>query len=154
MASQMVVERGIVVAVARPVVFDFVSDFRNDPRWRSEVNRMEMVAPLDLGDIATEYSTLFGKEVVTPTVVVEKDAPRIIRVQTPTSFPHYLESVRIVEPVDAGTSRFRYRLTSDGDFLADVLPELPPADELSAAYGPVLEKYLATLKELLETAAR
>lgn len=90
---------------------------------------------------------------VTPTVVVEKEVPRVFRVRTPDGFPHYLESRRVVDAVGAGSSRFTYRLTSDGDFLEGVLPELPPADELSAAYGLVVERYLRVLKGLLENAA-
>lgn len=51
------------ISINRPaeVVFDYMSDLTNDPKWRSEVNRMDVQGPVDAeGTIAIEYSTLFA----------------------------------------------------------------------------------------------
>ena len=152
MSDQVVVERQVVIAAPQRAVFGFLSDYHNDPKWRAEVERMEYPTPLEIGALLIEYSTFNGKQLRTPTVLLERDEPHRARVQTPPEFAYYLENIRTVEEIDADTSRFTYRLTFDREILRPVMSDLPPAEAISAWYGGTVEGYLATLKTLLEDA--
>ncbi len=150
MSDQVVVERQVVIAAPQRAVFGFLSDYHNDPKWRAEVERMEYPTPLEIGALVIEYSTFNGKQLRTPTVLLEHDEPHRARVETPADFPHYVENVRTVEEIDPYTSRFTYWLTFDREILRPVMPELPSAEAISAWYGGTVEGYLAALKTLLE----
>jgi hypothetical protein len=92
MSDQVMVERHVVIAAPQLMVFGFVSDYHNDPKWRAEVDRIECPIPFEIGDLLTEYSTFNGKQLSTPTALLERDEPYRVRVETPADFPHYLET--------------------------------------------------------------
>ena len=150
MSDQVVVERQVVIAAPQRAVFGFLSDYHNDPKWRAEVERMEYPTPLEIGALVIEYSTFNGKQLSTPTALLERDEPHRVRVETPADFPHYLENVRTVEEIDPYTCRFTYLLTFDREILRPVMPDLPPTEAISVWYGATVKGYLATLKTVLE----
>jgi hypothetical protein len=51
MKDPIVVAREIVIARPPETVFGYVVDFRNDPKWRDEVERVEQPVPLRPGDM-------------------------------------------------------------------------------------------------------
>jgi hypothetical protein len=150
MKDPVVVEREIVIAAPPEEVFAFVSGYQNDPRWRAEVERMEHPWPLKVGDTVTEYSTFNGRMLAVPTVLVARDEHERAHLVTPDDFAHRLENIRMVEAVDDHSSRFTYHLAYELEILRPVMVVLPPSVEVASWYGAAVERYLATLKKLIE----
>ena len=71
------------VDIARPaqVVFDFVRDQRNEPKWHTDVLDADPEAPLELGGTITWTVKFMGKNQYV-SEVTELDAPRSIRIET------------------------------------------------------------------------
>lgn len=141
------------ITINRPVevVFDYISDLTNDPKWRSEVDRMDVQGPVDAEGVLTiEYSTLFGGLLKTVTPTLTKTLERPVRViwETPEDHPTWLESIRELRDLGDGRTEMSYHLSFDvpqtglkGNVIAKILNML---------YEPRLPKYMRKLKELLE----
>ncbi len=142
------------IEVGRPAleVFGFVSDGTNDPRWRTEVDRMEVSGPVALGTEWMEYSTFFKLfHTVTPVVIKELDRPKRVVVETPDQHPAWLKSVREVESLGERRSRLTYELAFELALLKQMTPVLPPAWFVSSWYTRRIRRYLRNAKHILET---
>jgi hypothetical protein len=129
-------------------VFDFVSDYERDPKWRSEVVEMtfQSLGPIGIGHRALEKSKVFGRRLETLSEVTEyepvtKIVSRSISGLTPVI------SYRFVVPDEAGT-RFTYRLEVDISkewFFRLLSPIMMPL------YQKTIESYLKRVKQILES---
>jgi Polyketide cyclase / dehydrase and lipid transport len=149
MSDQVIVEQSVTIAASRQAVFDFVTEYSNDPQWRNEAQRMEYPRPLRVGDVVVEYSEFQGQTLVTRTALIERKE-HSARLETPDGEPAHLVNVRTVTAIGDSTSHFTYRLEFDREILRPVMPQLPPAEEITPWYGAVVQAYLQTLKGILE----
>jgi hypothetical protein len=149
-SEEVVVEHDIVIARPQSIVFGFAAEYENDPQWRAEVKRMEYAKPLRVGATLVEHAEFQGQELETRTTITEWEPPTVATAETTPDAPHHLISVRTVTAIDETTARLTYRLVFDREALRPVMPELPPAEEISAWYGSVVQSYLETLKKLIE----
>lgn len=132
-------------------VFVFVSDGSNDPKWRTEVDRMDVSGPVKLGTEWIEYSTFFKWfHTVTPVSVKELDPPKRVVVETPDEHPAWLRSVREVQAIDQ-RSRFAYELAFDLVTFKQITPVLPPGWLVAKWYIRRIRRYLQNAKRILET---
>ncbi len=153
MPTTVVMTHKITIDKPREVVFDYVSDLTNDPKWRTEVDVMDVQGPVDaVGTIAVEYSTLFLglKKTVTTTVTKEFERPSHVRFETLEDDPTWLESYRETRDLGDDRTEMIYRLSFD--VAADGLLGKVSAFVLKALYEPRLPKYLRLLKTQLEAA--
>lgn len=132
-------------------VFDYISNVGNDPKWRTEVDRMDVQGPIEVGTLVVEYSTLFGPFVktVTPTFITELNHPNDVSFETSDGVKPWLLSHRSVRAISSDRAVFTYKLESD-------LPLSGTPGKIFRAlmlklYGPRLPKYLITLKDILES---
>ena len=141
------------ITISRPAeeVFSFISDGSNDPKWRTEVYRMDVSGPPQLDTQWVEYSKFFKFfETVTPTVVKEFNAPHRVTIETPIGHPTWLRSVREVTPNGALESTLSYELAFERAAMRQLLPMTPPASIITWWYSPRIAKYLKNVKRLLE----
>ena len=150
MPTRVLMNHKIVINASRANVFAFITDLSKDPKWRTEVDRMDVQGPIEEGTVAVEYSTLFGglMKTVTPTVIKTLKPDSLAVFVTPEDHPMWLESYR--ELTDLGDERTEmiYRLSFDvepsgvfGAIYANVLKTL---------YEPRMPKYMENLKNLIE----
>jgi hypothetical protein len=151
MSEEVVVEHEITIASPQAAVFNFAAEYANDPQWRSEVKWFEYTPPLRAGVVIAEHSEFQGQELVTRTVITDREPPRLAKTETPPDAPHHLVSTRTVTPIDEHTSRFTYRLVFDREILRSVLPQLPSAEDIASWYGGIVRSYLETLKKIIES---
>jgi hypothetical protein len=133
-------------------VFVFVSNGSNDPKWRTEVDRMDVSGPVRLGTEWIEYSTFFKLfHTVTPVSVRELDPPKRVVVETPDQHPAWLRSVREVQAIGDQRSRFAYELAFDLATFKQITPVLPPGWLVAKWYIRRIRRYLGNAKRILET---
>lgn len=151
MPTRMSIVNKIEIDAPQDKVFDYISSVGNDPKWRSEVDRMDVQGPIEVGTLVIEYSTLFGPFVktVTPTFITELNHPSEVSFETGEGVEPWLLSYRSVEAVSSERSVLTYRLESDLP-LSGVPGKILRALMLRL-YGPRLPKYLITLKDILES---
>ncbi len=142
----------ILIGRSAEIVFPFISDGSNEPKWRLEVYKMEVSGPPQLGTEWMEYSKFFRIfETVTPTTVTEFDPPNRIVLETPDDFPSWLRGVREVESQGRKHSLFRYELAFASDFSGLAMPFVPPIFFQRWFYAPRITKYLRNAKSILES---
>src|SRR5712691_5484899 len=146
------IEKSVVINATAEQVFAFISNGSNDPRWRTEVDRMDVQGPTEPGTQMVEYSTFFRWfHTVTPTVIETLQSPTRFVLQTPDTHPDWLRSTRTVEPVDSQTSRFVYRLEFDLSTMKQISPVVPPAAAVRPLYVRRIKRYLGNARRLIET---
>jgi hypothetical protein len=149
MSDEVIVEQSVTIAAPQQAVFDFVTEYSNDPQWRTEAQRMEYPRPLQVGDVVVEHAEFQGHTLVTRTALIERKKYSAT-LETPNGESAHLVNVRTVTAIDDNASHFTYRLEFDREILRPVMPQLPPAEEITAWYGAVVEAYLEALKGILE----
>ncbi len=136
------------IEINRPLeqVFEFVSNYENDPMWRSEVQKMRNNSGFTgVGSTSSEISKVLGRRLETLTTVIEYIPNQKISSQS-LSGPVPIKSQRIVE-TNGGNTRFRYSLEMDTSkvffyrFLGPYLINW---------YQKRIEKYMHNLKQALE----
>jgi hypothetical protein len=136
MPQRVSMRESIEIARHPQDVFDFVSVGTTDPTWRTEVDRMEVSGPVALGTQWEEFSSFFRFfHTVTPVTVIALDPGRRVVVQTPPGHPSWLQSIREVEPLSDGSSRFTYQLAFDLAAFKQMSPIIPPASLVTWWYG-------------------
>lgn len=142
------------INIGKPVdiVFNFISNGVNDPKWRTEVERMKVNGAPTLGTTWMEYSTFFKWfHIVTPTAIMEFTYPKRIVLETPKNHLPWLRSIREVEAINREQSRFTYELSFDVDLTKQIMPIAPPVWFITLCYMPRIRKYLRNLKKLIES---
>jgi uncharacterized membrane protein len=106
------------------VVFDFVADAENNPRWHEHVNETRWIdpPPIVVGRKARQTGHLFGRDWAFLAEVVEYDPPRRVVYRVLEGFK--VRTAIDVEPDGAGGTRLRTTITT---------PRLPgPLDGLAS----------------------
>lgn len=144
------VEKNIVINKPVKEVFDFITNGKNDPLWRSEVDKMDVKGPVELGTIWVEYSTFFKFfHTVTTTKIVELDAPYKAVFET-VKDEVWLKSTRTFKELSNNKTMFNYVLEYDKKLLKKITPILPTTKSVEKSYGKIVDKYLLKVKELIE----
>lgn len=152
MSARVVMRQNIEVRRRAHDVFAFVSDGSNDPRWRTEVDRMDVAGPVALGTQWMEYSTFFkALHTLTPVVIKELDPPRRVMVETPDQHPFWLRSIREVQAMDDQRSRLTYELAFDLSLFRQITPILPPGWLVAKWYARRIRRYLRNAQRILES---
>ncbi|WP_371170503.1 SRPBCC family protein [Aliiroseovarius sp. 2305UL8-7] len=151
MPTRMKLVNSIVINAPIETVFDYISDISKDPNWRNEVDKMEVDGSIEVGTLATEYSTLFRPFVktVTPTRIKVLDRPNVVAFETDPGVDPWLVSHRSLKALRLDRTEVTYRLETD----------LPPSGTfgklylalMTRLYGPRLPRYLLTLKKKIES---
>jgi len=138
----------VVIDVPVEKVFTFAADFENDPRWRTEVQRMRYTSgrPIGVGSQAVETARVLGQILETTTVTTDYEPNRRVAAKS-VSGPVPIVASRDFEVVPGGT-RFTYTL--EGDTSGVLLFRLGQPI-LTRWYQRRIESYLRTLKGILET---
>ncbi len=141
-------QHSVVINAPVELVFAFAADFENDPRWRSEVQRMQYTTgrPVGVGSRAVETARMLGQTLETTTVTTDYEPNRRVAAKS-TSGPVPIVASRGFEAVPGGT-RFTYTLEGDtsGVLLFRLMGPI-----LTRLYQKRIESYLRTLKGILET---
>lgn len=141
----------VEIAVPAQRLFEYISDGNNDPKWRTEVDRMEVQGEIEEGTVMIEYSSFYRfLHTVTPTEIKTLDAPHKLVLETPDSHPTWLRSIRTIEELEHDQVRFTYELAFSLDSMKQILPFTPPAKLVSMWYSPRIKKYLRNLKKIVE----
>ena len=150
MPTRMKLVNSIEVNAPVETVFDYISDIAKDPNWRSEVDKMEVDGPIEIGTLATEYSTLFRPFVktITPTRIKILEQPNVVAFETDPGVEPWLISHRSLKALGPERTEMTYRLEAD----------LPPGGLVGKLYlalmvrfyGPRLPQYLQQLKSIIE----
>ena len=133
--------------INRPIdaVFAYAADFRNDPEWRSEVRELRYLGePAGTGIHALETSVLWGRRVVTESVITEYEPNRKIAFDY-VSGPFRVRGSRVFEAVDGAT-----RLTSELEWRPTSRVARMIAPAMQRTYQRTLDSYLVRLRTLLE----
>ncbi len=87
-------------------VFDYVSDFENNPRWQRGMKscRWTSQPPHGVESTYDQVARFLGKDVLSSFVVVEHEAGRRVKI-TSTAGPFPITETRTVEPLVDGRSR-------------------------------------------------
>ncbi len=104
------------VDIGRPPadVFEFVSDFENNPRWQRGMRscRWTSPPPHGVGSTYDQLARFLGREIRSSFEVVEHEPGRRVKVAS-TAGPFPIAETRVVEPVDA--NRARVHVVVEGD---------------------------------------
>lgn len=132
--------------------FQYISNLKNDPFWRKEINGTEMTSLPQLHARARESSYLSKKQ---PANVLELeciafiDQQKIVY-QTLSTSPFYLKSTREVKAISANETQFKYSIIFDKNIVKHGLGFSLPSFIIKMAAQSDMKKYLKKLKEILE----
>jgi hypothetical protein len=143
----MLIEESIVIRRPAGAVFDFVSDYRNDPRWRRGVAAMTPTPPGPAADGTRVHEVLrfAGRTHVTDTTVHDVVPGRSLRFEGAGTGGR-VRGRRSVQPVADGTRLTNEVHVETGGLLRLFEPLLAPL------FRRGTRRDLATLKQLLEGA--
>ena len=134
-------------------IFDFISDVKNDPHWRPEVEKMDEQGENKPGTIVIEYIRVYKFfRIITPTVIKILDRPNTFIVETPDTHPSWVKCIRSTETLTNGNTKFNVQLSFTLNNLKQVFPIVPPSFIVEMWYRPRMKKYMRNLKRLLEKA--
>ena len=136
------------VTIDRPLedVFAYVADYRNDPAWRPEVKEMRYLSeePVGVGIHALETSVLWGRRLVTETLISAYDPNRRLDWDF-VSGPFRVRGSRTFEAVDGGT-----RVTSELEWNPAARLARMAAPAMTRSYQRMLDRNLQRLRTILE----
>ena len=138
------------IVIAKPVdqVFAFAANYENDAQWRDEVRQMKYGSqPVQVGTQATEVSKVFLQNLTTVTEVTVYELNSKVSSKSISGMVPIVVS-REFRPVSNGTE-FTYFLEGDESGVW-VYRMMRPV--LQRWYQATVEKYLRTLKQILEAA--
>lgn len=151
MSKTVQMAESIEIMASAETIFDYLLDGNNDPKWRIEVDRMDVRGPLRLGTVMLEYSTFYKfLHTVTPTELKVIERPSMIVLETPANHPTWLKSVREIKPTHNGACDVAYELSFSLDSMKQIMPFVPPVSMVDKWYRPRMRKYLRNLKGILE----
>lgn len=151
MSKKVSMSESIIINAAPEKLFDYMVDGNNDPKWRTEVDRMDVQGALEEGTIMVEYSSFYKfLHTVTPTEIKTLNRPSKLILETPDNHPSWLRSIRTIEPLGDGKSKFTYELAFSLDAMKQIMPFTPPVNLVTMWYSPRIKKYLKNLKGIVE----
>lgn len=151
MSSKVHMAESIVINVAAEKIFDYISNGNNDPKWRTEVDRMDVQGETQIGTVMVEYSSFYRfLHTVTPTKIKILDKPNKIVLETPANHPTWLQSIRTIKQISNNECEVTYELSFSIDSMKQIIPFTPPVGLVTFWYSPRIKKYLKNLKQILE----
>jgi hypothetical protein len=145
--------QSIEIAAPPEKIFDYISDLRNDPKWRPEVTKMEMLGEKEVGVAVLEYITIYRFfHFLTPTYIKVLHRPFTFVAETPDTHPTWVQCIRSTQIVANGKTKFTVRLSFTLDNIKQISPIIPPGFVVKAWYTLRIKNYLKNLKQILETA--
>ena len=151
MTKKVSMTERIVINSLPDILFNYILNGKNDPKWRTEVDKMEFEGEVGLGTIMVEYSSFFKfLHTVTPTEVKVLEAPTKLVLETPDNHPTWLRSIRTIKQLENGKCEFTYELAFSLDAMKQIMPFTPPGKLVSMWYKPRIRKYLKNLKRIIE----
>ncbi len=135
----------VLIDRPRDDVFAYVSDYENDPHWRSGVSGMLHDPPgrVSIGARTREVMRFMGRDMATEAEIVEYEPGCKIAFRT-VSGPLSAHGYRLVEDAGTGT-KFTYH--ADADLTAVYRPFTVP---IKWAFSRRVRADLTRLKEILE----
>ncbi|MBL7784304.1 MAG: hypothetical protein JNM36_00175 [Chitinophagales bacterium] len=141
----------IIIKASAENIFEYVSNSNNDPKWRTEVDRMDVQGEIKVGTLIVEYSSFYKfLHTITPAEIKEFDKPNKIILETPENHPTWLQVIRTIKKIGNEECTFTYEVAFSIDFMKQIMPFTPPAALIVMWYRPRIKKYLRNLKGLLE----
>jgi hypothetical protein len=143
----------IEVASDAQTVFNFLANYTNDPRWRAEIQDVQLSTP-SVGEKTqiTEISFLSKKvpRHVSLLQCVALQPGRAITSEATAASPFWSRNVREVEPLPGGRTRVTYRIEFDPAVVKHGLGFALPRFVVHFYTKTTMKKYLAVLKGILE----
>ena len=129
------------------VVFDFLADMSNNPKWQKGMQECRWTSdpPLQLGSTYDQVARFLGKEIVSSFVVTEFAPGHRIRIQT-TSGTMPIDVIREVAAVADGRSSVSATVTGDPSGVFRVAAPL-----MRLMVSRSVDRDYRRLKELLES---
>lgn len=143
----------VVIRAPHGEVYKYVSDLRNDRKWRTEIISTSSQADLEVGSIVIESSFL-SKKIPQYIRRLECTAFRqndMILYQTLDGDPHYLKSTRSVQICEGSYTRFIYELEFDPTIVKHALGFSLPKLIIDIVTRRSIRNYMNNLKCILET---
>lgn len=145
----------IGISTSQERIFDYISDLKNDPTWRPEVESMTMEGETKVGIIATELITVYKFfHFVTPVQILQLDRPHTFVAETPSTHPTWVKVIRTLKQIDNNVVEFTVNLSFSLDNMKQITPIIPPKGIIRMWYAPRMKRYLKTLKRIMESSAR
>ncbi len=145
----------IQISASQESIFDYISDLKNDPAWRPEVESMTMEGETKVRSIATELITVYKFfHFVTPVQIIELDRPHTFVAETPSTHPTWVKVMRTLQQLDNNTIVFTVNLSFSLDNMKQITPIIPPKAIIRLWYAPRMKRYLKTLKKIMESTVR
>lgn len=150
MSSKVRMAESITIKASAEKIFEYITDGNNDPKWRTEVDRMDVQGETKVGTVMVEYSSFYKfLHTVTPTEIKVLDKPYKIVLETPANHPTWLKSIRTIKKVGNNECEVTYELAFSLDSMRQILPFTPPVGLVTFWYSPRIKKYLKNLKQIL-----
>src|SRR4051812_16259236 len=139
------IEQSVVINRPLEEVFAFVSDYRNDPRWRTGLIKMTQTpeGPTGAGTKLHEVLRMAGLKLETGSEVTEYEHNSKCTVKS-TSGPIPLRNWRLVEPAGDG-AKFTYGIVGETSGFYKLMEPV-----LAGVFKRQLRAELARLKGILE----
>lgn len=142
----------IHISASQERIFDYISDLKNDPTWRPEVESMTIEGETMVGIIATELITVYKFfHFVTPVQILELNRPHTFVAETPATHPTWVKVIRTLKQIDTDRVEFTVNLSFSLDNMKQITPIIPPKGIIRMWYAPRMKRYLKTLKKIMES---
>lgn len=151
MANKVQMAERIKIEASAEKIFEYITNGNNDPKWRTEVDRMDVQGETKIGTVMVEYSSFYKfLHTVTPTEIKVLDKPSKIVLETPANHPTWLQSIRTIKEISNNECEVTYELAFSLDSMKQIMPFTPPVGLVTFWYSPRIKKYLKNLKHILE----
>jgi hypothetical protein len=151
LSPKIILNQSIIIKALPEMIFDYVSNLNNDPLWRSEVAKMELLDEGKLGTVVIEYITVYKFfHMTTPVEVLKMNRPMEFEIESLNTHPYWVHCRRTIEKVDEEHSKISVQLSFTLDNLKQAFPVLPPKQMVYHWYNPRMKRYLKKLKKILE----
>ncbi len=150
-AELVTISKSISINKDVEVVFNLVKNTMNDDIWRSEVNSMQASGEFEVGTVYTEDARIgFNRNFVTRTQLVRLVENKEAFYVTPKSEPYFLSSLRQVEKMKNGKTKFTYTVQFDKNMSKKAFGLNVSKRMLKLGYSVIMGQYLRRLKNYLE----
>lgn len=143
----------IVINRDLQTVFNYLSDYRNDPKWRKEINQTRLSTEIiDLGTMLTEDSFLSKRNphYISYLKCTEFIPNKTVSCETTPDAKFWAKSSRTVETIDNNNTKVSYELEFDPAIVKFGIGFQLPHFLLNYYTKSVMKDYLAVLKKNLE----
>ncbi len=138
--------KNVFINLPKEKVFSFVSDYRNDPKWRSGVLKMtqEPDEETKFGTKTFETIKFIGRKLIVKAEVSEFQLNKKVKFKT-LSAPMKLEGFREVSDFEKEKTDFTYSLSAELTGIYKMFKS-----SIEKMYGKRIESDLLKLKKILE----